>query len=116
MCGVPHHAWQVYVGRLPTTAVDTPAGTLDDLAEPNVIVVDRRGLDHRLERVQLGLGEVGERRVVAVDALHGRIGEEHRAAPVGLQAVLVGVDDDRVALRDRGVLIVSRKPRFSSSS
>ena len=62
-----------------------------------------RALQADLAQVQVGLGEVRERRVVAIDALHGRIGEQHRAAPVGLQAVLVGVDDDGVALRDRGV-------------
>ena len=62
-----------------------------------------RALQADLAEVQVGLGEVRERRVVAIDALHRRIGEQHRAAPVGLQAVLVGVDDDRVALRDRRV-------------
>jgi hypothetical protein len=62
-----------------------------------------RALEADLAEVQLGLGEVGEGRVVAIDALDRRVGEEDRAAAVGLQAVLVGVDDDRVALRDRRV-------------
>ena len=56
-----------------------------------------RALEADLAEVQLGLGEVREGRVVAIDALDRRVGEEDRAAAVGLKAVLVGVDDDRVA-------------------
>ena len=68
-----------------------------------------RALQADLAQVQLGLGEVRERRVVAIDALDRRVGEEDRAAAVGLKAVLVGVDDDRVALRDRRVRARARR-------
>ena len=62
-----------------------------------------RALQADLPEVQVGLGEVRERRVVAIDAPPHRVGEEHRAAAVGLQAVLVRIDDDGVALGDRRV-------------
>ncbi len=53
-----------------------------------------------LAKMQLIGSEVGVRRVVLVEAAHGGVAEEHAAASVRLQPVLVRVDDDRVGLID----------------
>ena len=45
-------------------------------------------------------GEVGVGRVVFVEAADGGIAEEDTATTIGLQAVLVRVDDDGVGVRD----------------
>ena len=37
-----------------------------------------------------------------VDAAHARVAKQHATAAVGLQAVLVGIDDDGVSLVDAG--------------
>jgi hypothetical protein len=47
-------------------------------------------------------GEVGVGGVVFVEATDGGIAEENAAAAVGLETVLVGVDDDGVSVRDGG--------------
>lgn len=59
-------------------------------------------LERYLAQVQLIGGEVGVGRVVQVVLGHPGVAEDHRAAAVGLQAVLVRVDDDRVAVGDGG--------------
>ena len=53
-----------------------------------------------LAKVQLLGSEVGVRRVVLVEAAHAGVAKEHAAAAVGLQPVLVRIDDDRVGLID----------------
>ena len=60
-----------------------------------------RALEADLAQVQLVGREVRVRRVVLVEAADARVGEDHRAAAVGLQPVLVRIDDDRVAVPDR---------------
>ena len=57
-------------------------------------------LEADLAEVELLGGEVGVRGVVLVEAAHGGVAEEDAAAAVGLEAVLVGVDDDGVGLGD----------------
>src|SRR5205085_11981771 len=50
-------------------------------------------------RVQVVRGEVGVGRVVRVDAPDVRVGEQHAAAAIRLEPVLVRVYDDRVGAR-----------------
>ena len=57
-------------------------------------------LEGDLAEVEFFGGEVGEGRVVFVEAADGGIAEEDGAAAVGLEAMLVRVDDDGVGLGD----------------
>ena len=57
-------------------------------------------LEADLAQMQLGRAEVGVRRVVLVQLPDRRVAEEHAAAAVGLKAMLVRIDDDRVRLSD----------------
>ncbi len=56
-------------------------------------------LERDLAEVKVFRGEVGVGRVVFIEAANGGIAEENRSATVGLKAVLVGIDDDRVCLQ-----------------
>ena len=58
-----------------------------------------RALEADLAQMQLVGREVRVRRVVRVQAPDAGIGEQDRPAAVGLEAVLVRVDDDRVGAR-----------------
>ena len=60
-----------------------------------------RALEADLAEVQVVRGEVRVRRVVGVEPADAGIGEQDAAAAVGLEAVLVRVDHDRVGARDR---------------
>ena len=71
---------------------------------------DRRGagpraLEADLAEVQVAGTEIGIGRVVSVVPADGGIAEDHTAAAVGLQAVLVRVDDDRI---DLGEAVIGR--------
>src|SRR5262252_2795828 len=57
-------------------------------------------LETDLAQVKLRRGEVRVRRVVLVQPPDGWIAEEDATAAVGLEPVLVRVDDDRVRLAD----------------
>ena len=57
-------------------------------------------LERDLAEVEVFGGEVGVGRVVLVEAAHGGVAEEDAAAAVGLQAVLVRVDDEGVGVGD----------------
>ena len=57
-------------------------------------------LEGDLAEVEVFRGEVGVGRVVFVEAADGGVAEEDAAAAVGLEAVLVGVDDDGVGVGD----------------
>ncbi len=70
-----------------------------------------RALQADLAEVQLVGGEVGVGRVVHVEAPDVGVGEQHRAAAVGLQPVLVRVDDDRVARADRAERLLGHESR-----
>ena len=59
-----------------------------------------RALEADLAQVQVGRAEVRVRRVVLVEPPDRRVAEEDAAAAVGLQAVLVRIDHDRVGLAD----------------
>ena len=58
-------------------------------------------LERDLAQVQVAAREVGVGRVVLVEPPDARVAEEDRAAAVGLEAVLVRVDDDAVGVGDR---------------
>ena len=53
--------------------------------------------------VQLLRSEVGVGRIVPVEAPHRRVAKQNAAAAVGLEPVLVRIDDNRVGLADRCV-------------
>ena len=57
-------------------------------------------LEGDLAEMEFLRGEVGVRGVVFVEAADGGVAEEDAAAAVGLEAVLVRVDDDGVGVRD----------------
>ncbi len=57
-------------------------------------------LERDFAEVEILRGEVGVGRVVFVEAADGGVAEENAAAAVGLEAVLVRVDDDGVGVRD----------------
>ncbi len=74
-----------------------------------------RALEADLAEVQVAGGEVGVRRVVLVQPADAGVAEQHRAAAVGLQAVLVRVDDDAVgAARSPGTTSDTSPSRASS--
>ena len=72
-----------------------------------------RAFERDLAQVQLVRREVGVGRIVAVEAPDGGIAKEHAAAAVGLQPVLVRVDDDGVGVADRIEGGARLAPRFS---
>src|ERR1700691_3281739 len=59
-----------------------------------------RAFEADLAKVEFAGSEVGVGRVVLVPAAHGGIAEQDAAAAVGLQTMLVRVDDDGVGLAD----------------
>ena len=65
-----------------------------------------RALQRDLAQVQLGRAEVGIGRVMPIEPADGRVAEQDASATIGLEAVLVRVDDDRVRLANP----VERRP------
>ena len=63
-----------------------------------------------LAKMELGRAEIGVRRVVFIEAPDRRIMEEHAAAAIGLQAMLMRVDHERVDLADPVVQITADGP------
>ena len=57
-----------------------------------------RTLQADLPKMQFVRGEISIGRIVFVEASHGRIAKQHAAAAVGLQPVLVRIDDDGIHL------------------
>ena len=81
---------------------------------------DRRGAGPRafeadLAEVQFVRTEIGVRRIVVVVDADCRVAKQHAAAAVGLQAVLVRIDDDRIGVVEAVEGRARRSPRLSAS-
>ena len=72
--------------------------------------------------MQVGRAKISIRRFVFVEASHGGVGEENASAPVRLQAVLMGIDHDRIHFAEaftslpRGCTQIVRQSKITTVS